>query len=525
MSQEPLWMQAMLDPRTYPHEVDRIRLIQTHISWIFIAADLVYKVKKPVDFGFLDFTTLEKRRHFCHEEIRLNRRLCPEIYLRAEPICRSGERIHLGQGDEILEWAVLMKRMPEEGMMPGLIQMNLVDEEKIGLITRRLIPFYERADRGQWVKEFGKIDVIRRNTEENFEQTKGFVKDIIGEAHYDKIVAYTREFLEKEEGLLLSRMDQGRIVEGHGDLYSANICFEPSTSDVYIFDCIEFNERFRCGDVASDVAFLAMDLDFHGLPVLAERFTASMSSGLGDADLLLVNDFYKCYRAYVRGKIGCFTWASGGMDEKTREDARNQATRYFKLALKYAGGLSEKAMMYVFFGLSGTGKSTLARAFAEEKGLAYYNSDVVRKEMVAGIRADEPRWEPVDQGIYAPGMTKRTYRALCRLAARHLMTGESVVLDATYKDLEMREELLEMARASGAEPHFILCSCPESVVRERLESRRKGGQVSDGRWEIYLAQKKGFHPTDHLPGKVLKRVDTTEPVKRLVEQIIELTEG
>ncbi len=522
MSQEPVWMQAMLDPATYPHKVDKVQFIQTHISWVFMAGNLVYKIKKPVDFGFLDFTTLERRKHFCEEEIRLNRRLCPEIYIKVSAITIDKGRIVLEGGGDILEWAVVMHRMPEDGMMGKLLKKDLMDQDKIRLITQRLVPFYEKADKGQWVRELGRIEVVQHNTEENFEQTAPFVGKLIEEGTYSKILDYTRNFLKKEKSLFHSRVEEGRIVEGHGDLYSANICFGPD-KDVYIFDCIEFNKRFRCGDVASDVAFLAMDLDFHGLPVLSNQFIRDISTGLEDPGLEALSDFYKCYRAYVRGKIGCFTWASEEIDEKTRKEAKKQASRYFRLALRYAGGLKEPPHLYVFFGLSGTGKSTLAKAFSQEKSLPYYNSDLVRKEVVAGIRADEAHWEPFGHGIYSPEMTARTYKALSRLAARHLMIGESTVLDATYKDLKVREALLEMAQASGTKIHFIQCTCPESVIKERLLSRKKGRQVSDGRWEIYLAQKDKFHSTDHLPPGTLVRIETTEPVEKLVEYVIERT--
>ncbi len=517
-------MKALMNPSTYANRPGRVDLVQTHISWVFIAEDQVYKVKKPVDFGFLDFTSLEKRKHFCEEELRLNQRLCPEIYLEVLPITNNRGEIRIGDRGEIMEWALRMNRMPEEGMMGKLIEKNLIDTSMIDLIIQRLIPFYEKASRDNWVRNLGGIDIVTQNTEENFEQTIPFIDKVIERDVYDKIRGYTRNFIKKQRNLFLSRVRESRIVEGHGDLYSANICLD-SDNRVYIFDCIEFNERFRCGDVASDVAFLAMDLDYHGLPALSRHFTTSMAAGLNDPDLERLINFYKCYRAYVRGKIGCFTWASEGLDQEIREKSREQASRYFQLALRYAGAQGNNLHLYVFFGLSGTGKSTLSQAFASSRKLSVFNSDRIRKEMVAGINARDARMEPFGQGIYSPEMTKRTYRALSRLAARELLTGHSVVLDATYSNKEERLSLMELAKDADANIHFILCTCPEPVIRERLSARKPGGQVSDAGWDIYLKQKGHFHPADHLPATALIQVDTTRPLDELVREIGDLEEN
>jgi predicted kinase len=288
---------------------------------------------------------------------------------------------------------------------------------------------------------------------------------------------------------------------------------------VYIFDCIEFNERFRCGDIASDVAFLAMDLDYHGLPALSNYFVRSFSDQIRDIQLLELVDFYKCYRAYVRGKIGGFTWASDGIDSNTKERARCEALRYFRLALNYAGG-TEIPDLYVFFGLSGTGKSTIASAWAERYKLPFYNSDRVRKESIVGIPAEESHYEPFGQGIYSRQHTLNTYKTLARLAGKHLMQGESVILDATYRDREERLRLLELATEAKANIHFILCTCPEHKIKERLVRRSSiKSQISDGRWEIYLKQKEDFDPTNHLNQDYLISLSTDRPVKELVDEL------
>ncbi len=519
MSENPSWMKTMLDPASYPHPVDDVVMIQTHISWVFLAGDRVYKLKKPVDFGFLDFTGLEKRHHFCLEELRLNRRLCAEIYLYVWPVTSDDGRIKINGTGKPVEWAVVMRRMPEEGMMVRLLSENMIGNAEIDAVVNRLIPFYRNAAAGEKIKKFGTIDIIRQNTEENFDQTASFIGKLIEKDAYSHICNYTRSFIDNNKPLFLSRIEQGLIREGHGDLYSANICFNKTNNAVYIFDCIEFNERFRCGDVASDVAFLAMDLDYHGLPALSNYFIRSFSDGIGDAGLLDLIDFYKCYRAYVRGKIGCFTWASHGIDSDTREKAGSQASRYFRLAMNYAGGMGIPDL-YVFFGLSGTGKSTVASAWARKHRLPFYNSDRVRKEFIAGIPTGERHWEPFGRGIYSRQQTLKTYRTLACLAGKHLMQGEPVILDATYRDGEERSRLLELSREAKANIHFILCTCPEQEIKERLTQRAGAeNQVSDGRWEIYLKQKELFVPTDDLEQDHLMVLSTNRPVSELLDEL------
>lgn len=335
MTQEnlPPFIQALLEPAAYPHEVDEVQLVQTHISFVLLAGDFVYKIKKPVDFGFLDFTTLEKRQHFCEEELILNRRLCPTLYLETLPINYDGNNFSIGGSGETVEYCLKMARMPEEKMMLNVIKDGALDEAMLDKIVDILVPFYEKAAGDSEISEFGRAESVAVNVLENFEQTEGFIGDgALTQEQFRAINLYAKAFLEKEE-LFAARISAGRIRDCHGDLYSANICL---ASKVYIFDCIEFNQRFRYCDVASDVAFLAMDLDYQGLDGLSEYFIATFIDKSGDKGLRKLLDFYKCYRAYVRGKIGLFTAHSPEVDEKTKEGCLAQAKKYFLLAEQYA---------------------------------------------------------------------------------------------------------------------------------------------------------------------------------------------
>ncbi|RME64471.1 MAG: aminoglycoside phosphotransferase, partial [Nitrospirae bacterium] len=422
------WSKILSSSDAFPESPSSIKAIQTHISYVFVLDDVVYKIKKPVDFGFLDFTTLEKRKHFCEKELELNRRLCPDLYLGVEPIVKTPQGYQIGGEGEVVDYAVKMKRMPEEGMMSNLLRKNSITERHIDLIVDALVEFYKNARTGPGVDEYGSIETVRFNTEENFSQTASYVGTAIGPHRYEYIVSYTRDFIEANRDLFERRIKEGRIREGHGDLYSQNICFK-DTEKVYIFDCIEFNERFRSGDVASEVAFLSMDLDYHGRQDLSDYFVKRFIEKSGDRELLQILDFYKTYRAYVRGKIGCFTYSSEEVPENVRAQALEDAKRYFNLAYGYSGG---RPTVFVVFGLTGTGKTTLSKALSSRSLATHISSDITRKAL-AGVRPEEKHLEPYERGIYSSDFTERTYQRMLTLAEEAILEGRDVILDGTYR--------------------------------------------------------------------------------------------
>ncbi|NLZ17176.1 MAG: hypothetical protein GX087_05515 [Desulfobulbaceae bacterium] len=336
----PPFVQFLLKTQSYDHPADTVELVQTHISYVFLAGDFVYKFKKPVNFGFLDFSDLAKRRHCCEQELLLNRRLCPDIYLGLVELRQQGNTLSLNNADnassagKVIEYGVQMRRMPEERMMLNLIRTGALQETHIDELVRVLVPFYRQAETGGNIDGFGKAESVAVNVLENFDQTREFIgQGALSQEQFDGISAYARAILA-DAPRFEKRINAGRIRDCHGDLYSANICLAEKP---YIYDCIEFNQRFRYCDVASDVAFLAMDLDYHGLESLSSRFIESFVAASGDTGLLDMLDFYKCYRAYVRGKIGLFTASDQAVDEAIRKQNLNNAARYFRLAAQYAG--------------------------------------------------------------------------------------------------------------------------------------------------------------------------------------------
>jgi aminoglycoside phosphotransferase family enzyme len=325
-------VEALMEPEAYDEEPGRIELLQTHISFVFLTRNLVYKVKKAVDLGFLDFTTLEKRRFFCEKELELNRRLCGDMYLEVVPINRSNAIRIKGEG-ETVEYAVKMKRMPQESMMSRLLEENKVDSRLVDRITKIIADFHSKAGTNKRISKFGSLAVIEANWKENFEQTEEFVGKTISMKDFKLIRERVETFMKRNVSLFEKRMAEGRIRDCHGDIHSGNIFV---TDGIYIFDAIEFNERFRYSDVAADVAFLAMDLDFKGRADLSDFFVESYVEYSGDQELVRLLPFYKCYRAYVRGKVVSFKLEDSNVGGEEKRAAMREAKAYFKLASTYA---------------------------------------------------------------------------------------------------------------------------------------------------------------------------------------------
>jgi len=330
-NQKPV-VDALLSPVAYPEKTGKIELIQTHISFVFLTSKFVYKVKKAVNFGFLDFSSLEKRRLYCQKELELNRRLCPEIYLKVVPINQS-KTIKIEGSGETIEYALKMKRLPQEAIMTRLLSENKVDNKNIDDLAKIIAVFHSKAQSGVEIDEFGSIKVIKLNWDENFAQTKKYVDETLLEPEYQFLENKVDSFLIDNRALFEKRVKHGKIRDCHGDLHSGNIFI---TDSICIFDAIEFNDRFRYSDVASDVAFLAMDLDFQKRSDLADYLIERYVSYSRDPSLKNVLDFYKCYRAYVRGKVISFKLDDPNIDPIEKESAIRDAKAYFNLSAEYA---------------------------------------------------------------------------------------------------------------------------------------------------------------------------------------------
>jgi len=327
-------VQAMRNPGFYPHPVERVEFIQTHVSALFLTGGLVYKLKKPVDFGFLDFSTAELRGVNCDKELRLNRRLAPDVYLRVAPITMEKGRPALEGAGEPVDWVVVMRQLDQELLGPRVLEAGRLASPQIDALVDILVPFYEAARAGPEVDHWGRPEVFKFTTDENFQQTAANVGEALSRRAYDTIRDFTNGFFEERRDLFERRISQGRIRECHGDLHLGNIFF---LNPPVVFDCIEFNDRLSCTDVAADIGFLAMDLDYRGHSGLARRLVERFVEVSGDVELPEIVGFYSCYRAYVRGKIACLTAADSALEAKAQKAQIQVASRYFDLALRYAG--------------------------------------------------------------------------------------------------------------------------------------------------------------------------------------------
>ena len=326
---------ALLVPEAYPEEAGKVELIQTHISFVFLTKKYVYKVKKAVNFGFLDFSTLDKRLEYCKKELKLNRRLCPEIYLEVVSINKSNS-IKIGGKGETVEYALKMLRLPQERIMTLLLKEDKVDKKTIDEIARIVADFHSKAKTSGEISEFGSIKIVKTNWDENFAQTQKYINQTIPQKDFQFIQTKINGFINKNKALFESRISDKRIRDCHGDLHSGNIFI---TDKICIFDAIEFNDRFRYSDVTADVAFLAMDLDFQLRPDLANHFIEKYIEYSKDQNLTKLLPFYKCYRAYVRGKVISFRLDDLNINQKEKVSATEEAQAYFKLAFEYAKNL------------------------------------------------------------------------------------------------------------------------------------------------------------------------------------------
>jgi len=509
-------------PDAYPYPVDHVDIEETHISLVFLAGDYVFKVKKPVDFGFLNFTTLDRRHLFCEEEVRLNRRLTHGVYLGVVPITDTGLQLRVDGKGPVVEYAVKMRRLRQEQTFLRLLERNALPADALESLTLRLTQFYRQdAARGPDVDRWGTRDAIWTNIAENVAQTRPYVGSIIAPVQLEWIESVSRDVLDREAAAFDQRVANGWIREGHGDLHLAHIFFErPGPDGVQIVDCVEFNPRLRCGDVAVDIAFLAMDLDHHQQPYLAAQVVELLTEQLADPDLPWLVHFYSIYRAHVRAKVACFRSDDVAPELPEALAVRTEAERYIDLATSYVIEPA-RPMLLLVGGLSGTGKSALARRLARSLGTTLASSDIVRKQL-AGRSPTSYAPVPYGAGIYTEQLTTQTYETLLNQAAQALLSGHSVVLDATFLDATWRERARDLAQNAGADVLLIECQCPEPVVQQRLQARpQEPGQVSEATWAIYQEQRRRYGSVmEHTAGLPHLVVTTDRPTAQVLDDVL-----
>jgi uncharacterized protein len=501
-------------PASYPHQSTEVCVIQTHISWVFIASPFVFKVKKPVKLGFLDFSTLEKRHYFCQREIELNQRLCPETYLDVISIYETESGFSFSSPGDIVEYAVKMKELPHGWFLSELLEKNLVGEKEINRVISSLHRFYQAETPTPEIEQWGAPEKLKISTDENFTQVEPFIGKTISPAAFDSIRHYTNQFYVVNQNLFDERIQQHRILDCHGDLHLDHVHLTPEATT--IFDCIEFNDRFRFIDIANDLAFLAMDFDFKGRSDLGNLLLQNAARELGDAGILRVANFYKCYRAFVRGKVESFQ----AREKETRnpQEHERQAARYFRLALRYAIARSEPLILAVI-GRIGTGKSTIAKRLAGELNWPVFSSDEIRKTLAA-VPLTKRTPAELRAKIYSARMTQKTYRKLLGDGLATLKENCGVILDATFSTRALRKFLRDECKKANVPIQFIKLEVGPNEIKKRLKLRdEKTAEASDARLEDFEKLSAAYEPPSELASNVVS-VSTADSVVDTVKAIL-----
>ncbi len=503
----PWVIDALRDPAVYPHPVDRVELIETHISWVFLAGERVYKIKKPVELGFLDFRTLRQRRHFCHEEVRLNRRLAPDTYLGVIELKGSRPHIRMGGPGRTVEVAVEMRRLPADRMLDQLVEAGRAEPAQVRAVAATVARFHAEAETGGRVDAMGSVDTIRTNWEECFAQTADVPADVWRPEERRALRAYVDDFLAREGPRLEARIAQGRIRDCHGDLQAQHVCcIEP----IQIFDCIEFNERFRFGDTAAEIAFLAMDLERLGAPALAIEFINAYTEETGDYGVVPLLDFYRAYRAFVRAKVLAFQLSD-------RPALIPAARALFALAGRFAKPRGP-ARLLITSGVMGSGKTTVARAVAARLGAIVIRTDAVRKRL-AGLGIHERATAGFGKGLYTSGMSERTYAQTLALAGEVVAAGWPVIVDGSFSRAAERAQARRVAERLGVAHATLWCDAADAAIAERLA--RRAGDISDGHVELLPQHRARYESPEGEPAVV--RVETYPETR--IEPVLEALRG
>lgn len=537
---------ALASRQTFPDEKDfqdsgQIELIQTHISSVLLTPAYVFKFKRPLDVGFADFHTLEQRKQFCQAEIRLNRRLAEDVYLGVLPLCtitqehrNQGDRnqgYRLGEGGPVVDYCVVMRRLSSKHMLDYRVKHGKVNQQEIQALASLLVEFHTHPENRENLSQFGGENVIRQNWEENFAQTRPFIGKSIDETTFHAIQTAVEAYMVRNRTLWETRVKDGYIRDGHGDLRCEHIYF--GGEGLRIIDCIEFNDRFRFGDVANDLAFLLMDLVALGKPGLSQALLQEYTALSGDRQLARLVPFYACYRAYVRGKVTSFKLNDTSLPASKLKQIRASAQRFFKLSLEFSRQMPPPLLVLVC-GLMGTGKSVLAQSLTEHTGLPGFNSDIIRKQLAREHAHDttgegsqalerqeiQGKKTPFAEGIYSAEWNQMTYARLFKMGAEALSTGQSVILDASFSRRADREKAMNLAHQYGARAVLIECRLSEPETRARLLRRSKSGDsISDGRDELYTVQKARFETIEEWPEDTHLVVETNQPPSQLVDKL------
>jgi aminoglycoside phosphotransferase family enzyme/predicted kinase len=508
-------------PSAIPHPVEKVEFRQTHISAVFLAGDFVYKLKKPVKLGFLDFSTMEQRKHFCEVEVELNRRLAPSVYLAVVPVGRTPEGARFEASGEVIDWAVKMKRLPDEATFEERLHDRRLQTAELEKLGQKLAAFHASARTDARITKFGHYETVRQSLMQVFQNSANHVGLTVHPDAFQKVKTLTEKELESQRPLIDERARQGKTRDCHGDLHLDHIYWfggESEEDEIVIIDCIEFNEPFRFIDPVADMAFAVMDFHFFGRRDLARIFADAYFAASGDHKGRALLPLYTAYRSSVRGMVDGVLLMEKEVSQEEREKALKRGMAHWLLALVELSPPKDRPALVLVGGLPGSGKSTLARELARAAGFRLIRSDVVRKEHFAQAPAAAP---PTEQQatLYSPAQSERVY-AHCRdLAVKQLFEGGRVMVDATFRSDRQRQEFLELAVSAGVPSLLILCEASPGTIQKRLEGRH--GDASDADWTVYRNMAQNWDRLTARPGQTVHTISTEEAPASLVQTALE----
>jgi aminoglycoside phosphotransferase family enzyme/predicted kinase len=446
--------------------VRELRLVETHISWVILTGDFAYKLKKPVNLGFLDFSTLERRRFFCEEELRLNRRLAPQLYLEAVPVTGSAEAPRLGGAGPAMEYAVKMRQFDQEARLDRVLARGSLTSAQVDALARRVAAFHAGLPPAAADTAFGSADNIAFYVRQNFQQIRprlaaGPDLDTLG-----RLEDWTEREQAARRETFAARKRDGFVRECHGDLHLGNIAL--IAGEPVVFDCIEFNPELRWIDLASEVAFAVMDLEDRGRPDLGSRFLDTYLEAGGDYPGLAVLRYYLVYRALVRAKVAAIRLGQPELAGADRAAALAQCREYLALALRFTA--PPRPWLAITRGLSGSGKTTLTAAAVEALGAIRIRSDVERKRLF-GLAPGARTGAAPGEGIYSRAAGERTYGRLAQIAEAALAAGYNVIADATFLEQRRRELFRALAARLGVPFAILDFQAPGAVLEQRVAAR------------------------------------------------------
>lgn len=504
----------LLTAGCYDHPVSRIELLETHISWVILTGSFVYKIKKPVNLGFLDFSTLEKRRHYCEEELRLNRRLAPRIYLAVVPVSGTPDQPRFGDDGDVIDYAVKMRQFPQSAQLDRMLQQGALNTACLDAIAETVAHFHQHIEIAPASSDYGGPKQVWHPVAENFDQIRERESDKDRITLLDQIFLWSRRSFEQLTPILQQRKQEGFVRECHGDLHLRNIAWVEQAP--VIFDCIEFNPGLRWIDVMSDMAFLFMDLIDRGQPRYAYRLLNRYLSVTGDYAGLTVLPFYLVYRAIVRAKVDRIRLSQDDIQDAEKIPAQNEYLGYLRLAESFTQ--TRRPALMITRGLSASGKSTITSELLEVLGAIRLRSDVERKRL-AEIGMQASAASSPEQGIYTPAMSQRTYDYLLEQARTVLQAGFSVIVDAAFLDASQRLRFSQLADRLQL-PFIILeCAASPATLRRRISQRQN--DVSDADLAIleHQLQHAKALARDELANAVSIDTEQTVDIRQLANRI------